>query len=583
MNHRRKAVIFITTCIIITSLINVLIKEAWTIQVQASSFFLDSNRKKVVVIMVDSIELQDFAKNDYLSYLFNNSYSSLISGRQSSKSTIAKAKLAIGAGKRLELNNGLRNTTNYNDNIELLDNQIIVGEKGNVIYRDIKYLKKQNEGNGYDSYVGYLGSKLKQYHKTTCLIGNSDTDIMNRSSVLIAMDKNGIVDIGDVENTTKPDSHFPGGKKTDFGKLTSLYKQYIGISDFTVIDTGDLIRLDYYKNQISKEEFAIHKAETIYNIAEFTRNIIANTNQKTTFILLSSYPSKSNLQSGLKISPILIFDNDGQGHIYSQSTRRTGIITNLDIADYILDKLIDTETANLKLVPSAEPFETMLSLTIKLLNISKLRLPVLTWYAIFEIICAMAGLLYMFNLNNQSNKLINLVKITMLVNIVAPVVLLYMSIFEISSKSIYFGLFILISFIVAALLFLLIKTIIGQFLGAALLVNISIIIDLLRGSTFIKNSVFGYDPIIGARFYGIGNEFAGVFIGSGILLAGCLLQYFRNFTEKKSKITTMLLIIYCGFQLFIMGMPFIGSNFGGTIAGVVAYFFFFCSIRQKKI
>jgi hypothetical protein len=344
-----------------------------------------------------------------------------------------------------------------------------------------------------------------------------------------------------------------------------------------------LIRLDYYKNQISKEEFAIHKAETIYNIAEFTRNIIANTNQKTTFILLSSYPSKSNLQSGLKISPILIFDNDGQGHIYSQSTRRTGIITNLDITDYILDKLIDTETANLKLVPSAEPFETMLSLTIKLLNISKLRLPVLTWYAIFEIICAMAGLLYMFNLNNQSNKLINLVKITMLVNIVAPVVLLYMSIFEISSKSIYFGLFILISFIVAALLFLLIKTIIGQFLGAALLVNISIIIDLLRGSTFIKNSVFGYDPIIGARFYGIGNEFAGVFIGSGILLAGCLLQYFRNFTEKKSKVTTMLLIIYCGFQLFIMGMPFIGSNFGGTIAGVVAYFFFFCSIRQKKI
>jgi hypothetical protein len=572
----------ITAFIITFSLINIFIEEAWVSQVQASSFLLEDKNQKVVMIMTDYIELQDIARNDYLSWLFNNSYSSLISGRQNNKASISKAKLTIGTGKRLEVSSGLKNVTNYNNEMEILDNRIVLGEKGNVIYSDIKKLKNINKENDYNSYIGYLGSKLNQYNKVTCLIGNSDTDIIDRSSIFIAMDQNGIVDVGDVENTIKLDSNFPGGKRTDYVKLTNLYMELSTISDLIIIDTGDLARLDYYKNQLSQADFAAQKIATVNNIAEFTRSIIASTKQKTIFMILSAYPSKSNVQSGLKLTPIIIYDNNGEGLIYSKSTKRTGIITNLDIVDFILEKLTDIEGSSLKEIPGTAPLKSLLSLSRKLLNISVMRLPVLTWYAIFEIICATAGLIYIFNLKNRNRLSTKLVKITMLVNIVAPVVLLYMSIFDISNIILYFILFILISFIIATFLFLLIKTSIGQFLGAALFVNLSIIIDLIRESNFIKNSVFGYDPIIGARFYGIGNEFAGVFIGSGILLAGCLLQHFKGFAEKKPKTVSLLLIIYSCFQLFIMGMPFIGSNFGGTIAGVVGYFFFYSTVKQRK-
>jgi len=583
LSYKRKRSMLITAFIIVISLINIFIEEAWICQVQASSFLLDNKNQKVVIIMADYIELQDFAKNDYLAWLFNNSYSALISGRQNGKASISKAKLTIGTGKRLEIRSGLKNAANYNNDMEILDNRIVVGEKGNVIYSDIKTLKYLNKENTFDSHIGYLGSKLNQHNKVTCLIGNSDTDTINRSSILMAMDQNGIVDVGDVENTLKTDSSFPGEKRTDFNKLTSLYMEYSTISDLTIIDTGDLARLDYYKNQLSPVDFVTQKTVTINNIAEFTRNIIDNTKQKTIFILLSAYPSKSNLQSGLKLTPIIVYDNTGEGFIYSKSTKRTGIITSLDIADFVLEKLINTEISSLKEVQVAVPLRSMLTLSRKLLNISGMRLPILTWYAILEIICATAGLLFIFNFNNKNLLLIKLMKITMLVNIVAPVVLLYMSVFDISSIIAYFTLFILISFIIATILFLRIKTSIMQFLGAALFVNIGIIIDVLRGSTFIKNSVFGYDPIIGARFYGIGNEFAGVFIGSGILLAGCLLQYFKNFAVRKPKTTSLILVMYSSFQLYIMGMPFIGSNFGGTIAGVVGYFIFFSIVKRRKI
>lgn len=583
MSHKRRIAMLGTAFIIFIILINILIEEAWISKVQASSFLWDNKKQKVVIIMTDYIELQDFTKNDYLTWLFNNSYSALISGRQNNKFSIEKAKLAIGTGKRLEISSNLISASNYNNNTEFIGDSIIVGEKGNVIFNDIKNLKNINKENNYDAYIGYLGNKLKQQNKVTCLIGNSDTDIINRNSILIAMDQDGIVDLGDVENTIKSDSSFPGGKRTDFNKLTSLYMENSTNSDLTIIETGDLARLDYYKSQLTHEEFEAQKLETVNNIAEFTKNIIANTKQKTTFIMLSSFPSKRDLQLGLKLTPIILYDNNGQGFLYSKSTKRTGIITNLDIADFILDKLIYTETSCLKSVLGIVPLKSMLSLSRKLLNISLLRRPILTWYAIFEIICATAGLIYIFNFNKKNILMISLVKITMLVNIVAPVVLLYMSAVDINSIVAYFGLFILISYIIASILFLLIKKSMGQFLGAASFVNISIIIDLLRESVLIKNSVFGYDPIIGARFYGIGNEFAGVFIGSGILLAGCLLQYFKSFAERKPRTITLILIIYSGFQLYIIGMPFIGANFGGTIAGIVGYFFFYSSVKQRKI
>ncbi|MDF2840070.1 MAG: hypothetical protein K0Q99_842, partial [Clostridia bacterium] len=569
--------------IIVISLINVLIEEAWNSKVQASSFLLDNNNQKVVILMADHIELQDFARNEYLTWLFNNSYSALISGRQTGKASVAKAKLAIGTSKRFEINSSLKNAANYDETIENLDNQIVVGENGNVIYHDLKGLKNQNKESDYSSYIGYLGRELKEQQKTACVIGNGDTDIMNRSSVLIAMDELGIVHAGDVENTTVSDISFPGGKRTDYTKLMSLYKKFAAANDLIIIDTGDLSRLDYYKNQLSKSEYDNLKAAAINNISNFSNAIIESSKQEIVFIMLSAFPSKNNLESGLKLTPMVVYENKGEGLYYSHNTKRTGIITNLDIADFLLEKLTGTRKSSLREVHSEAPLWNILSLTRKLLNISVMRLPVLTWYAIFEIICATAGLIYMLSLSKKKQLLMKIVKITMLVNIVAPVVLLYMSAFEINSTMVYFGLFIIISFIIATILFLLIKRTVGQFICAALLVNGSIIVDLIRGSAMMKNSVFGYDPIIGARFYGIGNEFAGVFIGSGILLAGCLLQRYHAFAKRKPKTTTILLILYSGIQLCIMGMPFSGANFGGTIAGVVGYFFFYSSVKQRKI
>ena len=582
MNQRRRTALLFSACLILISLISFLIKEACSGKVQASSFLVDKDKQKVVIIMVDYIELQDFVENDYLAELFNNSYVALISGRQNGKASLNKAKLAIGSGQRLEINDGMLEASNYSKSFIGLSNNSEIGHQDNVIYKNIGSLANLNKNNEYNSFIGYLGKELNKKNMVTSIIGNSDTNILNRSSVLIAMDEFGIVDLGDVENILTYDNSFPGGKITDYSKLLELYKLSYTKSDLMVIETGDLTRLEYYKNRLSEESFKLHKQTVINNISQFTRDIITNTKENTNFMILSAYPSNNNIKAGFKLTPLIVYNKNGGGFLYSSSTRRTGIISSLDISDYILKKLTVKDTNILQEVSVNDNLTRMLTLKRKLLSVSIMRLPVLTWYAVFEIICAIAGFIYILNYD-KGFKLIKFVKISMLTNIVAPAILLYMPIFDINNALTYFVVFILLSCITATLLFFIFKTFVGQFLAVALFVNVSIIIDLFRESSLIKNSVFGYDPIIGARFYGIGNEFAGVFIGCGILLAGCLLQLLAKYIERKPKLTSILFIIYAWFQIYMMGMPFMGANFGGTIAAVFGYYFFFGCMRKHKV
>lgn len=565
---KRKTALLLTVCILTINIINFII-EAWIDKVQASSFILDNKSNKVVIFMVDNIQLEDYTQDSYLNYLLNNSFSAFVSGRQNGKVSEAKAKLAIGSGHRLDIGNDMKLAYKHSDD--------------KIIYNRLSSLIEQNINSDYRNYIGYIGNEVHKKNLTTCLIGNSDINVPDRSAALITMDSHGIIDMGNVDNTVIYDSNFPGGVRTDYSKVLELYNYYYTKSDILTIDIGDLTRLEYYKSKLKPESYELYRETAINDISQLINTIISQANEKTSYILLSSYPAIADIKAGFKLMPIIVHDNSKGGLLYSDSTRRIGIITSLDIADYILKKLRVTDNSSIEEIKLSNVMSKLIALKRKLLNVSVMRLPVLTWYAIFEIICAIACFLYMLNFNHKKMILANFVKISMLANIVAPAILLYVSIFDISNAAAYFVLFILFSYLLALILFKCFKSFKGQFLAAAIFVNASLVIDLIRGSAFMKNSVFGYDPIIGARFYGIGNEFAGVFIGSGILLMGCFLQLYEEEVEKRPKATSLLLASFSCFQLYMIGMPFIGANFGGTIAAVFGYYFFYASVKKRKL
>ncbi|MEA4847388.1 MAG: hypothetical protein VB106_09180, partial [Clostridiaceae bacterium] len=102
-------------------------------------------------------------------------------------------------------------------------------------------------------------------------------------------------------------------------------------------------------------------------------------------------------------------------------------------------------------------------------------------------------------------------------------------------------------------------------LSICLLLQTGLAVDILTGSILIKQSVLGYDPIIGARFYGIGNEYAGMFIGCSLIVFGCIMEL-RG--KKCSRAAAAAYFLTC---TSILGLTFLGANFGGALAGAFGY------------
>lgn len=108
----------------------------------------------------------------------------------------------------------------------------------------------------------------------------------------------------------------------------------------------------------------------------------------------------------------------------------------------------------------------------------------------------------------------------------------------------------------------------------ALLV-LGLLFDIISGQNLIKNSLLGYDPIIGARYYGIGNEYMGILIGAVLVLTTVLMEKYR--------VNKYVPIIFYGLVIVIVGFPRFGANVGGTITAVFAFLFVSIRLLGKKI
>lgn len=92
------------------------------------------------------------------------------------------------------------------------------------------------------------------------------------------------------------------------------------------------------------------------------------------------------------------------------------------------------------------------------------------------------------------------------------------------------------------------------------------VLDLAMGEHLIRRSVLSYDPIVGARYYGIGNEYMGLLIGWSLLLCGYLLTMRPDWIRG-----IRLLTVGLGAGLVLLfAHPGLGANAGGTITAAVA-------------
>ncbi|MEB4797857.1 hypothetical protein P5G65_28540, partial [Paenibacillus chondroitinus] len=448
-----------------------------------------------------------------------------------------------------ESRHGVRVTDLMNRYIGLLEgNQNSLQREDALIVPELPTLKRLNKEQAYG--VGALGDLLKTYGVHRSVLGSSDLGRgmhleqkqLRRFAPIMLMDSNGIVDKGTLgEEAAIAAVDRASGVSTDYAHLISLWKSRQEPS-ITVIELGDLYRLYNEKTHYDQDRFNELKKWVLRDMDQWLGQLMeAMQPDKDSLWLFSPEVNAEAAKSKLYLSPILHYTkNGGAGMLVSESTRRQGVVTSQDFTSTLLSEFKIPIPIGLIGIPIASTgvshaLDQLVKDQSNMQMIYRSRPSLLYPFATFEMIVLLIALIYIVWIKRGGRKeavpVHDVLRIVLLSLLTAPAVMLLLGWIAAPAVT-QFGIdgaivALVCSFIVGSLLLAMIlsayseiTTMIWLGVGNAAL----IVLDACTGAHAMKYSVLGYDPMIGARYYGIGNEYMGVLIGALVLGVTAALQ-----------------------------------------------------------
>ncbi len=573
---KKKIVSLLTTLIVLISSI--------------STVSFASEKGKVILINMNRTSLEDMLSIDALNKKLNKEgYIGLMNIRGDRGTDDRRSYAAIGAGGKVTMpSQSLINFEEVNK-----DNGVAYkAETGHnpkkINDMTINYSLSENLENGsYGSKLGSLGQTLADKKIKTSVIGNADKVnngelLKNRNIALMAMDNIGRVESGNVDNINIKDNTMPYGIRTDYDKLKNETKKFYDDSEVVFIELGDTYRLDEYKNYLNDKTYKNMKNKIYKNIDSYLKEVFKTVNENDTVYIMSTFPSKKDYKEQKRLSPIIKFEGSGKGVLRSATTRRDGVVGNIDIGVDILSKfgIENPQMVGKKLIKVDKKdnisfinheFEKMVSM------IGVRSTIVNTSVGIVAVAGVIATILLLFFRDKLPKKemIFSILKEFLKLGILIPLVFIVSPIFNFSTKgSITMGILgtLVAFYIIGKKLF---KDDIAYMGFFSILTIIVIVIDSMFGTHLMQNNIMSYDAIIGARYYGIGNEYEGITIGCAIFALSVLVNY--------KKIPNWFVVVLALIILITSAYPSMGANVGGSISESVAYVLFILLIFDAKM
>ncbi|MGL5347476.1 MAG: hypothetical protein ACRDA3_08990 [Peptostreptococcaceae bacterium] len=439
----------------------------------------------------------------------------------------------------------------------------------------------------YGSTLGALGKTLSDNNKKISLIGNSDIvesgEVKKiRNLALTAMDEYGRIDSGNIDNINIKDNKMPYGIRTDYKKLIEETKNSYSKSDVVFIELGDTYRLDNYKGNLNEETYSNMKKNIYKNINTYLSEVFKMANENDVVYISSAFPSDLDYKNKRRLSPIIKFKGNEKGILSSSTTRREGIVANVDVGVDILNELGLENKAmvgrSYSLIEKEDNVNYIQGEFEKIVSISNIRANVVnTFVGIVSTSWVLGMLAIIFrSYIPKKEQIFTVLKEFIKLGIIMPLAFLVAPIFNFKDP-----MTITIGVIITTLVFYLISKAIFKNddikqMGLLAIITIAIIaVDSAMGTYLMKNNIMSYDAIIGARYYGIGNEYEGVSIACCVFALAVLLTY----TKTPKWLVCLLSVII----LITSAYPSMGANVGGAISQSVAYLLFILLIFDVKL
>lgn len=478
---------------------------------------------QLYLLSIEHLQLEDLLKsqNKDLEHLMEKGALGLMNTRTGDSYERESAYVTIGAGRRALGGGGVFN--------------ILQGENGEEVYLpQYKSLYTLNEKADYEAIPGLLGSYLQENLVERILVTTS----RDLSSALLLIDREGRVPVVYQEHI-----HSTLNKEKT---LSFLFEEVLKRGDLLLFHLSSLLEVEELLPLLLKE-------------LDPTRDRL---------LLFSPIPSQKTLSSGSNLTPILTYGQGVEsGLLSSKSTRQRALVTNLDLLPTILDFFAITPHKPLiggvlEVIPGSMTWNEIHREHKAILFNATYRPLFIKFFVFFQIILlSLFFLLFLWRSLPLKGILFFLCRLLFSI----PSVFLLLGLISGESIYLYLLLFLLLSLSMASLLPLIsVQPLDHTLMFTSLTVSL-ILFDLLWGPYLLSRSILGYDPIIGARFYGIGNEYMGILLGSSIMGGVALWDRLPHLS-----LFYYTLLFFLSITLF-MGLPFLGANLGGTLTALFLF------------
>ena len=553
------------------------------------------NKGKVIVIDLNRVNMQNLSKFKSISALIDKSaYIGQMNIRGDKGYDDRRNYASIGATGRVNILPETRVTFEESSKTQKEIYEAASATKALKINLDnFNFIDFYNQNKGeFKSKMGYLGQTLASNGKKVAVVGNSDyydpsgEFVKNRDFALAVMDSRGRIPAGKLDGINVKKTNFPYGIGTDYAKLMGETKKYYKSSDLIFVELGDTFRLDEYKENLNKYTYAKMKKLVYAKANNYIDGVLKMVGDNDTVYIIGSFPSRLDYKNNRRLAPVIRYvkSEGGSGLLETTTTRRKGVIANIDLGADILNRFgLKNKFMNGRVIKSVKMDNSLEYLSKdyeKIIAISSIRMSIINIYVTIIVLSWIVCALALWKRDKIPQKyrarVLGILKELVKLGLIMPLAFLTAPIFQARSQ-----LGVAVSIVVATAIYYLAGRLLfknddmKQICLFALAMITIIVVDSVLFTPLMESNIMSYDPMIGARYYGIGNEYEGVTIGSAILAFAILLE---NKNIKKWLIIPILLVV-----LFTSAYPAMGANVGGAISECIAYIVFVLLIYNIKI
>lgn len=453
--------------------------------------------------------------------------------------------------------------------------------QGELVVPQIPQIKAAAQNANYTLLPGQLGDAVHDLGGKTAVLGNTDHGAQaHRPAALIAMDSTGSVDKGSLENTLMADGTRPFGVRTDYKALHEQFLKVQAGADLIVLETGDAGRVYAMRDLMTHEQAERAYRQAIEEADGLIGDLLPQVGPNLILAVIS--PVNNPLPAAPSLSPVILAGGEipAGSLLTSGTTKREGLIANYDLAPTFVQAMggDPKDYSFLGQPVTAQPVRGTVDARTQLDSIvDNMLLPsgmrsllVRPWLNIW----IGAAVLILFGTIFRQAWLRYVTPLAELL-LIFPLVWLYVPLLNpqtgqditMDTAMLAIGAWVGLQWIRQPL---------QRFGVLAGLTVATLLGDMLLGAPLMKESVFSYDPVVGARYYGIGNEYMGLLLGAALLLLNVLLALYPG----KGKWGTLLLFfaIVC-----LFAAPSFGTNAGGAMAAAIGGSYAFlqvCNVRM---